>query len=454
MSMTCEICVEPLNKSSHNPSTCNHCGLVACKTCIRTYMNSIAEPHCMKCKVAWDNEFVLLAVNKTYYHSELKEKKKERYAEFEKSRLPSTQTEAKNFLIREKVTKDVVTIERENDKLSDMIISNKRLIRNIREKGRADIGAISIERKEFIMRCQVSECKGFLSTAYKCELCGTKTCPKCLDIISDDHECKPENIASAEMIKKETKPCPKCSARIHKIDGCNQMWCTNCNTPWDWPSGKIVNGTIHNPHYYEYLKTQNRDIPRNPGDVICGGLPNMQIFQDLVRRLPPIFKDVVRFIHNSIYSIHRIIVDTHYRIEDYNQRDFFEQNLSSARVQFMLNRISEDEFKQQIYNINCKREKARTNIRLLELVETVSTDLMQNYFRLFDSEMTVLILFEGTVKIITEFNELIAYYEDLREKKYKLFKQSGVYFSIRREPLREGPIEITDKFVYNSTGQI
>ena len=79
---------------------------------------------------------------------------------------------------------------------------------------------------------------------------------------------------------------------------------------------------------------------------------------------------------------------------------------------------------------------------------------MKNYFSLFDSEMTVLILFEGTVKIITEFNELIAYYEDLREKKYKLFKQSGVYFSIRREPLREGPIEITDKFVYNSTGQI
>ena len=77
--MNCEICVEPLNKSNHSPSICNFCHLTACKQCIRTFLGSSAsEPKCMKCNTAWDNEFVLQAVNKTYYHSQLKDKKKDK----------------------------------------------------------------------------------------------------------------------------------------------------------------------------------------------------------------------------------------------------------------------------------------------------------------------------------------------------------------------------------------
>ena len=455
MAIVCDICVEPLNKSSHAPSTCNHCGLVACKTCIRTYLNSSAEPHCMKCNFAWDDEFVLMAVNKTYYHSELKEKKKERFAEIEKSRLPLTQNAAKNYLIHEIMINDVRAIDKENDLLLGMIYSNKKKTKAIREKARLEMGNSVVERKEFIMRCQVSECNGFLSTGYKCELCNKTTCSKCLEVIGSEHECNPTNVASAEMIKKETKPCPKCSTRIHKIDGCNQMWCTNCNTPWDWISGKIANGTIHNPHYYEYLKTQNAGIiPRNPGDIICGGLPDMHILQDLIRNLPTGFSNVIQFIRNNVFPIHRIIVETHARIVEFNYRDYFESNLTSARVQFMLNRITDEIFKQQVYVINCKRDKARANIRLLELIETIGTDLLQNFIKQFDTGKTINDYFEGTCKLITEFNELIVYYESLRQKKYNLFKQSGVYFVIKRNGGREGPIEMIDKFIYHSIGQI
>ena len=455
MSMSCQICVEPLNKSNHSPSTCNHCGLIACKTCIRTYMNSSSESHCMKCKVAWEDEFVLKAVNKTYFHSELKEKKKDRYVEFEKSRLPATQIPAKHFLIKENMMKEINKIEVENDELIKKINSNKKIIRKIRENTRQELGIDVVERKEFIMRCQVSGCKGFLSTGYKCELCSSLTCPKCLEVIEQGHECKAENIASAEMIKKETKPCPKCSTRIHKIDGCNQMWCTSCNTPWDWPTGKIVNGTVHNPHYYDYLKTQNTIVPRNPGDVVCGGIPDIYLLQtEFLRFLPPVFKDVCQFIRNSIYSMHRLLVDTRFKIIDFNQRDHFETNLTTVRIKYMLNRTTEDEFRQQIYNINYKRDKARENIRLLELIQTVGTDLMQNYYKLFEENLTTTILFDETCKLINEFNELLSYYETLRLKKFNMFKQSGVIFNVKQLPIHEGPIEITDKFIYSSSGQI
>ena len=58
------------------------------------------------------------------------------------------------------------------------------------------------------MPCPGNNCKGYLSTQYKCELCKLFTCPDCFEIIGyleDQHVCKDENIKSAEMIKKKQK---------------------------------------------------------------------------------------------------------------------------------------------------------------------------------------------------------------------------------------------------------
>jgi len=451
--MNCEICVEPLNKSNHSPSICNFCNLTACKQCIRTFLGSSAsEPKCMKCNTAWDNEFVLQAVNKTYYHSQLKDKKKDKMIEFEKGRIPATQEDAKRFLTKEKATKDIAGVQRENDELQVLINKNNQQIRQIRNKLREDLGQIVVEKKEFIMQCQVENCKGFLSTGYKCELCDTKTCPKCIEVIEGEHECKPDSIASAEMIKKDTKPCPKCSIRVYKIDGCNQMWCVNCNTPWDWISGKIVNGTIHNPHYYQFLQKQNAGVmPRNPGDMVCGGLPEIWAMNQILHGLDQAFLPIVRFIQINVFAIHRIIVDVRFRIIEERNQNRFEPQLTDSRIRYMLNRISEEEFRQEIYTINTKRDKVMANIRLLELIETVGTDLYQNYIKVFDRQITKDELFDESCKLIQQFVELIAYYEGQMDKKMRLFKQSGITFQIIG---LSTPILITDKITVRNYGRI
>ena len=61
---------------------------------------------------------------------------------------------------------------------------------------------------------------------------------------------------------------------IHKIEGCNQMYCVKCGTAFDWKTLKIVTGVVHNPHYFEY-QARNGGIPRAIGDIPCGGLPDM-----------------------------------------------------------------------------------------------------------------------------------------------------------------------------------
>jgi hypothetical protein len=79
-------------------------------------------------------------------------------------------------------------------------------------------------RREFVMKCADENCRGFLSSAYKCGTCEKWTCPDCLLIIGPEkdaeHTCNPDTVETAKAIKAETRPCPKCGTRISKIDGC------------------------------------------------------------------------------------------------------------------------------------------------------------------------------------------------------------------------------------------
>ena len=100
------------------------------------------------------------------------------------------------------------------------------LTRGIREASHAyqDLAGAPRERREFIMRCPAENCRGFLSTAYKCGTCDSWACKDCAVCLGKDneveHTCNPEMVESAKAIRSETRPCPKCGTRIFKIDGC------------------------------------------------------------------------------------------------------------------------------------------------------------------------------------------------------------------------------------------
>ena len=53
------------------------------------------------------------------------------------------------------------------------------------------------EKKEFIMKCVKEGCRGFLSQAYKCELCSTYVCKDCMI------EKKEKVLLADEFLRKE-----------------------------------------------------------------------------------------------------------------------------------------------------------------------------------------------------------------------------------------------------------
>jgi hypothetical protein len=190
----------------------------------------------------------------------------------ERNLLPSAQSELEIILTREK---ELVKL---NLVLDEMYSEHRRIERQIMEQ-RNLIYAVRhatthreiIERKKFIKPCPIGNCRGFLSSQWKCGLCDSKVCKDCHTLSEDEHKCDPDLVKNVVEISNSTKSCPSCGTAIFFLGGCSQMFCTSCATAFDWRTGRIEKGVIHNPHYYEYLKTHG-DLRRNAGDVHCGGL--------------------------------------------------------------------------------------------------------------------------------------------------------------------------------------
>ena len=120
--------------------------------------------------------------------------------------------------------------------------------------------------------CPVAGCVGTLGPTGVCPICSAACCRECQTVLpaTGQHVCRPEDVASLRAIQASCKPCPnpKCGVMIFKSQGCNHMFCTSCNTAFEWSSGRIFTSLsmVHNPHLTEYLMRN-----RPAGEAAAGG---------------------------------------------------------------------------------------------------------------------------------------------------------------------------------------
>ena len=262
--------------------------------------------------------------------------------------------------------------------LEDKRRQNERNIRHILSGGGGET-----KKQQFHKRCPAEGCKGFLSSAHKCGLCNIWACPKCFEIIgynkNDPHTCTEENLKTAEMMKKETKPCPGCAIPIFKISGCDQMFCTQCKIAFSWKTGEIENGVIHNPHFYEWQRQTGANV-RNPGEVPCGGIPDYWSFSNKLRssRHQGMISESQRI---WCVSFHREAVHwQHVEIRRLRTqcRDL-EDNLE-LRVDYMMNKITEHEMKNNLISREKSKNKKFAMLHIYELMNTVFTESLTDMF--------------------------------------------------------------------------
>ena len=474
--MTCEVCCEKYNKSINSKVVCESsgCGYEACKVCVRTYLlGTTNDPHCMNCKNQWSSQFLVSNLNKSYMDSDYKKHRKKLLAEREISRTPELMVLVERVARIEDEEKELQLMTIEYEKIRNLMLEELKKVNAKRDRIfriRNGEDAEKEERKKFIMPCPGDNCKGYLSSQYKCEICKLFTCPDCFEIIGytkeDAHVCNEDNIKSAELIKKETKGCPKCGVRIFKISGCDQMWCTECKVAFSWNTGKmVVDVNIHNPHYYEYMKNNNSVVPRNPGDVLCGGLlPHHQLrfitaflntmdktvvnihaksierfeiyinlntdvkkyvaqlnnYIDGVKNFPG--NEELTFIKcfvNLVSALHRLINHiTNINLLECRQNVRNLLNHDNLTVSYILNKISKDKLASDIFRNDNIRKK---NVELLNVYELISVVGIERFNALYDyynkncvnkfsnCEKVYVDLLGQIVKFVVEFNQLIDY---------------------------------------------
>lgn len=415
--MSCEVCCEGFNKSTRAPVKCPYCPFGACSGCAERYLlETIQDAHCMSCRKAWNREIIVGNFSSKFINRDYKARREALLLEREKSLMPATQPYVE---LEKKIRELAVQIVSKNQEIKKSkerygywagrplaivaaennlhhefdasVVRHQRALEQHKVTtglqvdlqhlewhtqqlmNRLNGGTLETERRSFVRACPYQDCKGFLSTAWKCGMCDNWTCPDCHEVKGKDreadHTCDPNNVETAKLLAKDSRNCPKCAAMIFKIDGCDQMYCTQCHTAFSWRTGRVELGAIHNPHYYEFQRRQGT-LARNPGDAPCGGFPE---WHQVTARCPRSNVHHLRFAaaHRTWGHCRWVLVPRYTTQANADNRDL--------RIKFMIGDINEDEFKKKIQ----QKEKARqrkTEIRqVLDMYLDVLSDLFQGF---------------------------------------------------------------------------
>ena len=425
MENVCQICYSEFGKKDSKKVTCGGCLTEMCAGCIKTYILSIpGQPECPHCKISWDKSLCNEKLTKKFMNGEYKKSRIELSYKEEELKLKNTMKDVANMIEAETYNEKIKKKKEELRKMQEQINIEKEALRALKETQK-NLKKPNYNSSTYRTKCPKNDCKGYLNQNLTCLLCETTFCEHCMEPISFhssegeskiQHKCNPDIVSTYNIIKKDTKPCPNCCEPISKINGCDQMWCINCHTAFSWETGSIDDGRIHNPHYLEWKKNNNGVNIRQPGEILCGGIPEHEIIKEFVdmsdftltdiryfrnynevhnlkSNLPgelprrkcnlPIFMSAVnqnRFF-NWLINLRRGIFNfRHYHLDWYREECAKNDITRDLRIKFIRNQISEEQFKKNVYKRNQNKKKHLEILHVFELCYVVCVEQFNDIF--------------------------------------------------------------------------
>jgi hypothetical protein len=380
--MSCSICCETFNKQSRSRIVCLFCSFPICQSCCRRYiLGSRHLPHCSNCRKEWSREFLSEHIADSFLFGDYKRSREDLLFEEQQPLLAATQVrvpfEKRRRGLEAMLAQTELEIAHlrhhrsggfEELRLNKLEIREQYYLLELIEEKLKDLShePARAERQRFVMKCAQGDCRGFLSTRYKCGTCEVTVCSSCHEPLVPDHVCDPATVQSVSEIKKTTRNCPSCHTPIYKSGGCDQMWCIVCHTAFSFEKGTIEEGIVHNPHYFQFMREHGHEI-RNPNEVLCGGLPHRGSLLTKFRAQDRIELD----------ALYRKTV--HYRQVElpHIPTGLEQEDAEDLRLSYLLGDIGLKEFKQQLQRREKQRNKNREYRQLVETYVNVMEDLLR-----------------------------------------------------------------------------
>ena len=298
----CSVCTEKYTAKLRVKITCNACDYSACKECYKKVISSIiTSPYCINCESVFTREvlvekfskgFVIKVITPTVKRFLLADninkwgkyfiQYKEKVDKFKKlSNILLLQIKEINSLIEDIKVKECDLGDPDANRIVQNVVFDsthlyyreqklayRRFIESYNDIQDREIRAIASgspiteqtnDVNMILVKCTDSNCDGY-QIRNKCNKCNKEICTKCREEVKEAHECDPNSVLTVSALSSDNafKKCPKCNIYINRIEGCSQMWCTNCNVAFSWTTGKIINSNAHydNPHYTAFMRRQ------------------------------------------------------------------------------------------------------------------------------------------------------------------------------------------------------
>lgn len=413
---TCVICLEGTVVSV----TCPSCNVAVHAKCVESHLlYTVLDPHCPSCSKVWSYDFLVSNLKKSWLLGPYKKHREDVLFDREKALLPDTQEAASLVILERRIREleaDIISkkkplgmqireaefrlrsLYRTCERTDPGITMETTRIQNLQRElaslderhvlllqGQIDVNTglvvvqstqlqhrpISIDemKRQFVHPCPAPECRGFLSTGWKCKLCSAKVCSNCGDLINEQaHRCNPDTLASFTLIRRESKPCPKCGVPITKLSGCDHMFCTDCKTAFSWRTMEIhVKGNT-NPLYWQWRTTvtHGEEVP------IDGCDPDFRRNRILAN-----FQDVCEAWNRDDLLSHPIRHMQQIDLREYLATCNRDEH-RDLRIRYLLKEINEDHWRISIQRVEKKQRKARFIANILELFVNGSLDILES----------------------------------------------------------------------------
>jgi hypothetical protein len=427
----CDICTENFNKVTRKRIECPRCHKTACGTCLERYLlESVMDAHCMFCREIWDPIFLRREFSSRFMDVTYKKHREDMLWERQRALLPDTMPLIEKAAEMETLHHQCLEIERQIKKLQEQqrevyyqiqrkdrvyrrqfrrVVEGERPVFEDNNDNNDDNNDNNddndTEKVHYRRGCAAEHCPGLIQsrTGY-CGSCHTTTCIRCNvhigvplqgTIQEEQHTCTPENVEQWKFIQESSRPCPGCRIRISKESGCDQMWCPNCRTAFSWSSGKIEQGTVHNPHYYEWLFNDRRGggggdggnpMENNLDGNVCvvPGRMAAQVPRILRRRLgnkhPENSEDYnVEFLKAHRHTMHNFHVELprlRRNIGSITRRD---EMYTQLRIDYLQKKINRDDYKIRLQRIEKANRKTLEYNRICETYINISVECFDRY---------------------------------------------------------------------------